>query len=63
LGTPCAHTGEELAFLDELYNDQGEKSHVINDSNYLDKLQAGEVVFQHINPYLTQIKDERNANR
>jgi alpha-D-ribose 1-methylphosphonate 5-phosphate C-P lyase len=62
LGTPCAHTGEEIAFLDELYNDQGEKSHVINDSNYLDKLQAGEAVFQHSNPYLTQMKDERNAN-
>lgn len=60
LGTPCHITGEEIAFLDELYDENGNRSHVISDSNYLDKLKAGHPVKQHQNPYLKAMHDERH---
>lgn len=63
IGTPCAITGEELAFLDELYGENGEKSHVISDSNYLDKMRDGQPVLQHFNKYLKEMADERNATK
>ncbi len=59
---PCSLTGETAAFLDELYEDGGNKRMVINDSNYLYKKQAGTDVIQHSNKYLSQIKDESNGN-
>lgn len=62
LETPCSITGEVRAFLDELYEGDGSKRHVINDSNYLDKKQQGIPVIQHSNKYLTQLDHERNAS-
>lgn len=40
-GIRCAASGEDRAFLDEIYDDSGTRTHVINDSNFLDKLRAG----------------------
>lgn len=60
LNTPCSLTGEVIAFLDELYENDGKKRFVINDSNYLDKKQAKEQTLQHINKYLMQHLDEYN---
>lgn len=34
----CQLTGEKLAFLDELYGDNGNSTYVVNDSDFLDKL-------------------------
>jgi alpha-D-ribose 1-methylphosphonate 5-phosphate C-P lyase len=61
LGTPCSITGEELAFLDELYEDDGLKKYVISDSNYLDKIRTGQLVHQHINKYLKAMAHERES--
>ena len=56
--TPCSITGETTAFLDELYEAEGTKRMVINDSNYLDKRQEGIEVLQHSNKYLIELKNE-----
>jgi len=48
----CALSGEQLAFLDELYHADGSASHVVNDSDFLDKLVEGERPRQWKNPYL-----------
>ena len=55
-GLACARTGYKKAFLDELYADDGSRTHVINDSNFLDKLSAGEKVHQFSNPYLNRLE-------
>ena len=37
----CSASGEDRAFLDEIYDDDGARKHVINDSNFLDKVRTG----------------------
>ena len=37
-GISCYKTANKKAFMDELFFDDGSKHHVINDSNYMDKL-------------------------
>jgi alpha-D-ribose 1-methylphosphonate 5-phosphate C-P lyase len=63
LGTPCEATQEEIAFLDEIYEEDGEKKYLINDSNYLDKRHKGQATLQHTNPYIEQHKTEQNEGR
>jgi alpha-D-ribose 1-methylphosphonate 5-phosphate C-P lyase len=38
---PCSVTGMKNAFLDEIYDSDGNRTYIINDSNYLDKVKAG----------------------
>jgi len=40
-GIRCAASGEDNAFLDEVYDDEGTRKFVINDSNFLDKVRSG----------------------
>lgn len=40
-GINCSVTGEGQAFMDEIYEAEGSQKHVINDSNFLDKLRTG----------------------
>lgn len=40
-GIRCSVTGQEKAFMDEIYEAEGSRKHVINDSNFLDKLRTG----------------------
>jgi len=54
-GSSCSRTGYKKAFLDELYLDDGSKHHVINDSNFLDKLSEKAEAKQHSNKYLNQL--------
>ena len=55
-----SHTGG--AFMDELYNDLGAFRHVINDSDFLDKLVAGQDrPVQWSNKYLDEVLEEMNA--
>jgi alpha-D-ribose 1-methylphosphonate 5-phosphate C-P lyase len=54
-GASCSKTGYRRAFLDELFLDDGSKTFVINDSNFLDKMEQGELVNQFTNPYLQQL--------
>jgi len=37
----CSASGQDRAFLDEIYDDDGARKFVINDSNFLDKVKAG----------------------
>jgi len=37
----CSASGEDRAFMDEIFDDQDQRKHVVNDSNFLDKLKAG----------------------
>jgi len=37
----CSVSGEDRAFMDEIYDGGGARKFVINDSNFLDKLTAG----------------------
>ena len=37
----CAASGEDRAFMDEIYDADGTRKHVVNDSNFLDKLKSG----------------------
>lgn len=41
-GIVCAASGGDGAFMDEIYDSAGRRSHVINDSSYLDKVRAGQ---------------------
>jgi len=54
-GRECYKTGDTKTFLDELYADDGSQHHVINDSNYLDKLTEQTPVKQHKNKYINQL--------
>lgn len=54
-GVTCYKTRYKKAFLDELYTDDGTRHHVVNDSNFLDKLENGEAVHPFTNPYLDRI--------
>jgi len=40
-GITCAASGEDRAFMDEIYDADGTRKHVVNDSNFLDKLKSG----------------------
>lgn len=40
-GIVCSASGEDRAFMDEIFDDEGRRKHVINDSNFLDKLKTG----------------------
>jgi alpha-D-ribose 1-methylphosphonate 5-phosphate C-P lyase len=53
-GQPCFKTGYKKAFLDELYFDNGQQHHVINDSDFLDKLERKALTKQHQNAYLNR---------
>ena len=37
----CAASGEDKAFMDEIYDAEGARKFVVNDSNFLDKLKTG----------------------
>jgi alpha-D-ribose 1-methylphosphonate 5-phosphate C-P lyase len=37
----CSASGEDRAFMDEIFDDQDQRKHVVNDSNFLDKLKTG----------------------
>jgi alpha-D-ribose 1-methylphosphonate 5-phosphate C-P lyase len=37
----CSASNEDRAFMDEIFDDEGHRKHVINDSNFLDKVKAG----------------------
>ena len=52
----CFKTGYRRAFLDELYLDDGSRHYVINDSNFLDKIEQGGTVAPFTNPYLQQFE-------
>jgi alpha-D-ribose 1-methylphosphonate 5-phosphate C-P lyase len=39
-GIKCAASGEDDAFMDEIYSGDGSQSYVINDSNFLDKVRV-----------------------
>lgn len=54
-GVSCYKTGYKKAFLDELYLDDGSRRHVINDSNFLDKLSEKSDARQHSNKYLNKL--------
>jgi alpha-D-ribose 1-methylphosphonate 5-phosphate C-P lyase len=41
LGIRCTASGEDRAFMDEIFDDHARRKHVINDSNFLDKLKTG----------------------
>ncbi len=55
-GMLCYKTGYKKAFLDELYFDDGTQHHVINDSNFLDKLAERDTPVQHANQYINQLE-------
>lgn len=40
-GVKCAASGAANAFMDEIYESEEKRSHVINDSNFLDKVKGG----------------------
>ena len=54
-GISCYKTANRKAFMDELFFDDGSKHHVINDSNYMDKLLENMPAKQHVNKYLNQL--------
>ena len=54
-GISCYKTANKKAFMDELFFDDGSKHHVINDSNYMDKLLENMPTKQHVNKYLNQL--------
>lgn len=54
-GVTCYKTHYKKAFLDELYLDDGSRQHVINDSNFLDKLEQGLPITPFVNPHLQRI--------
>ncbi len=40
-GICCANSGADRAFMDEIYADDFSRTHVVNDSNFMDKLRGG----------------------
>jgi len=64
-GQLCELTNYGPAFMDELFDDNGSKSFVINDSNFMDKKRVpeGNSISQHTNPYIEKRKvqlEEKN---
>lgn len=59
----CEATGEEMAFLDELYGSNGKTTHVVNDSDFLDQIKKNERPVQWMNTYLEKrMKQTFNNN-
>ncbi len=59
----CEKTGDEAAFLDELYNADGGSSHVINDSDFLDQIaENNNRPEQWSNKYLDRLKEEKGIS-
>jgi alpha-D-ribose 1-methylphosphonate 5-phosphate C-P lyase len=55
-GIRCDQSGTDGAFMDELYDDTGACRHVVNDSDFLDKLVNGQPrPPQWQNPYLNEV--------
>ena len=56
----CEETGYGPAFMDELYQDDGNKKFVINDSNFLDKLmkEPEKLIRQYTNQYILKRKSQ-----
>lgn len=48
----CNLSGEKMAFMDELYHSDGSSSHVVNDSDFLDKVLEKSRPGQWSNKYL-----------
>jgi alpha-D-ribose 1-methylphosphonate 5-phosphate C-P lyase len=62
-GVVCASSGINLAYLDEMYMDDGiSKKYYVNDSNYLDKIIEHKKVVQHSNKYLIQLRNTLKTN-
>jgi len=40
-GIRCSASGEDRAYMDEIFDENSQQKHVINDSNFLDKLKGG----------------------
>jgi alpha-D-ribose 1-methylphosphonate 5-phosphate C-P lyase len=40
-GIRCSNSGADKAFMDEIYADDFSRTHVVNDSNFMDKLRGG----------------------
>src|SRR5215475_11355816 len=40
-GIRCSVSGEDRAFMDEIFDSDEQRKHVVNDSNFLDKLRTG----------------------
>lgn len=58
-GIRCSLSGQAGAFMDELYDDAGAVRHVINDSDFLDKLvEQKQRPEQWQNSYLQEVLDE-----
>lgn len=58
-GIACDLSGEKVAFLDELYHAGGSTSHVVNDSDFLDKLIHEKRPSQWSNKYLQEKIQEK----
>ncbi|MBC7923115.1 MAG: alpha-D-ribose 1-methylphosphonate 5-phosphate C-P-lyase PhnJ [Ferruginibacter sp.] len=56
-GIRCAMSGAEGAFMDELYGEDTTSRHVVNDSDFLDKLLANDEPPRWENPYLREVLD------
>jgi alpha-D-ribose 1-methylphosphonate 5-phosphate C-P lyase len=55
----CGMSGQKGAFMDELYDDNGNTSHVINDSDFLDHaVEQNTKPEQWSNPYLLKVLDQ-----
>lgn len=61
-GLKCDVTGEDLAFLDELYGANGATTHVVNDSDFMDQIKDGDRPTQWTNKYLTLQQERSNLN-
>lgn len=61
-GLKCDVTGEDLAFLDELYGSNGTTTHVVNDSDFMDQIKDGDRPTQWTNKYLTLQQERSNLN-
>lgn len=57
----CQQSGYGPAFMDELFRDDGVRLHLINDSNFLDKMTGKHNIQQHQNPYLEKRKQALKA--
>ena len=61
-GLKCEITGEQIAFLDELYGSDGKTTHVVNDSDFMNQIKEKERPIQWVNRYLTE-KIEKTFNK
>ncbi len=60
-GAACKRSGEKVAFLEEIFNEDGKTSyHMVNDTNYLDKIMDNNRPKQWNNKYLVKKRKELN---